>query len=84
MEQQNEYIEIDLLRLLRAVWRHMALVVLAAILCGGAAFAAARYLVPVKYQASTLLYVNNSAISVGSTSISLSDLSASQIGRAHV
>lgn len=78
MEQQNEYIEIDLLRLLRAVWRHMALVVLAAILCGGAAFAAARYLVPVKYQASTLLYVNNSAISVGSTSISLSDLSASQ------
>ena len=38
MEQQNEYIEIDLLRLLRAVWRHMALVVLAAILCGGAAF----------------------------------------------
>ena len=78
MEQQNEYIEIDLLRLLRAVWRHMALFVLAAILCGGAAFAAARYLVPVKYQASTLLYVNNSAISVGSTSISLSDLSASQ------
>lgn len=78
MEQQNEYIEIDLLRLLRAVWRHMALVVLAAILCGGAAFAAARYLVPVKYQASTPLYVNNSAISVGSTSISLSDLSASQ------
>ena len=35
-------------------------------------------MIPPKYQASALLYVNNSSISVGSTSISLSDLSASQ------
>lgn len=78
MEQQNELVEIDLLRLLQAVWRHIVLVVLAALLCGGAGFAAAYWLLPVKYQASALLYVNNSAISVGSSTISLSDLSASK------
>lgn len=80
MERQNseEYIEIDLVRLLKAVWRHMIAIVLAMLLGGGAGFALAYYVVPAKYQASALLYVNNSSFSVGSTSISLSDLSASQ------
>lgn len=76
--QKEEYIEIDLVRLLKAVWRHAAAIVLAVILCGGAGFSLAYWIVPPKYQASALLYVNNSSISVGSTSISLSDLSASQ------
>lgn len=80
MKQQSggEYIEIDLLRLLKAVYRRLAVIVLAMLLCGGGGLALARYAVPAKYQASALLYVNNSAISVGSTSISLSDLSASK------
>lgn len=80
MERQNneEYIEIDLMRLLKAVWKHMVVIVLVTLLGGGAGFALAYYVVPAKYQASALLYVNNSSISVGSTSISLSDLSASQ------
>lgn len=77
-QQKGEYIEIDLMRLLKAVWRHMVVIVLAALLGGGAGFALAYYVVPAKYEASALLYVNNSSISVGSTSISLSDLSASQ------
>ncbi len=74
----EEYLEIDLLQLARAIWRHILIVVLAMILGGGAGFAMARYMIPAKYQASALLYVNNSSLSVGSTSISLSDLSASQ------
>jgi len=79
MEKQNsEYMEIDLLQLMEAIWRHIVVVVLAMILGGGAGFVIARYVVPPKYQASALLYVNNSSLSVGSTSISLSDLSASQ------
>jgi len=80
MKQQNneEYIEIDLMRLMKAVWRHIAAVALAAVLCGSAGFALAYWVVPAKYQASALLYVNNGSISVGSTAISLSDLSASQ------
>lgn len=76
--QKEEYIEIDLLRLLRALWRHGVAIVLAALLCAGAGLAVACWVVPAKYQAGALLYVNNSSISVGSTSISLSDLSASQ------
>ena len=60
------------------MWRHAVIIVLVTLLGGGAGFALAYYLVPAKYQASALLYVNNSSISVGSTSISLSDLSASQ------
>ena len=79
MERQTEeYIEIDLMRLLRALWRHVVLIVLVTLLCGGAGLGLAYGVIPTKYQASALLYVNNSSISVGSTSISLSDLSASQ------
>ncbi len=79
MEKQNsEYMEIDLLQLMEAIWRHIVAVVLAMVLGGGVGFVMARYVVAPKYQASALLYVNNSSFSVGSTSISLSDLSASQ------
>jgi len=77
-DKYQDYMEIDLIRLARAVWRHMVAVVLAVILGGGVGFALAYYMVPAKYQASALLFVNNSSFSVGSTSISLSDLSASQ------
>lgn len=80
MEQQKneEYIEIDLMRLMKAVWRHAVAIVLAAVLCAGVGFSLAYWVVPAKYQASALLYVNNGNFSVGSTSISLSDLSASK------
>jgi len=80
MKRRNDegYIDIDLMQLAKALWRHVVIIVLAMILGGGTGFALARYVVPAKYQASALLYVNNSSLSVGSTSISLSDLSASQ------
>ncbi len=80
MEQQTreDYIELDLMRLLKAVWRHMIVIVLAALLFGAAGFSAAYWLVPAKYQATALMYVNNGSIAMGGTSISLSDLSASQ------
>lgn len=80
MDQRNkeEYIEIDLMRLVKAVWRHMVVIVLAMLLGGAAGLWMARFVVPAKYRASALMYVNNSSFSVGSTSISLSDLSASQ------
>ena len=66
MERQTgEYIEIDLLRLLGALWRHAVVIVLAGALCGGAGFGLAYWVIPPKYQASVLMYVNNSSISVG-------------------
>ncbi len=76
--QKEEYIEIDLLRLLRALWKRGGTILLSVLLCGAAGFGLAFWVIPPEYQASALLYVNNSSISVGSTSISLSDLSASQ------
>lgn len=79
MEQHNEeYIEIDLLRLLGALRRRALMIALSVLALTLAGFLLAFCVIPPKYQASALLYVNNSSFSVGSTSISLSDLSASQ------
>lgn len=79
MEQRGEeYIEIDLSRVLNAMWRKAWAIVLAMVLVGGAAFFYAYFRIPARYQASALMYVNNSSFSLGGTSISLSDLSASK------
>lgn len=77
-KQKDDYIEIDLMRLAKALWHRAWAIVLAMLLFGSAAFSYAFFLVVPKYQASALMYVNNSSISVGSTSVSLADLSASQ------
>ena len=76
--QQDDYMEIDLLKLAGALWRRAWAIILVMILFGGAAFAYAYYLVTPLYQASALMYVNNSSFSVGSTAISLADLNASK------
>ncbi len=77
-QDHEEYLEIDLIQLMKALWRHAIAIFLAVILCAGIGFSLAYWVIPAKYQASALLYVNNSSLSVGSTSISLSDLNASQ------
>ena len=76
--QKKDYIEIDLFRLMKALWHRAWAIMLAMLLFGGAAFAYTYYLVTPLYQASALMYVNNSSITVGSTSVSMADLSASQ------
>lgn len=76
--QKKEYIEIDLLRLLKALWHRAWAIVLAMLLCGAATFSYTYFFVTPMYEASALMYVNNSSITVGSTSVSLADLSASQ------
>lgn len=79
MENRKEdYIEIDLLRLVRALWHRAWAIVLSMLLCGAAAFSYTYFLVTPLYKSSALMYVNNSSITVGSTSVSLSDLTASQ------
>ena len=76
--RKEEYLEIDLLRLLRALWHRAWAIVLAMLLCGAAAFSYTYFLVTPLYKSSALMYVNNSSITVGSTSVSLADLTASQ------
>lgn len=75
---KDEVIEIDLLRLLKALWHRAWALVLAVLIFGGTAYAYARFAIVPLYQATALMYVNNTTLSVGSTSVSLSDLTASQ------
>ncbi len=80
MQNNDGVYEIDLLRLFLLFWQKLWIIILAALLCGGCAFAYARFLIAPTYEASTYFYVNNNSISVGSTKVSLtsSDLNASQ------
>lgn len=76
----NEFYELDLLRLLQALWRKAWAIALAAVICAGAAFSVASFLITPKYEAEALMYVNNSSVSIGNTSVSISnsELSAAQ------
>lgn len=76
--EKEDYMEIDLLRLMKALWHRVWVIVLVMLTCGAAAFLYTYFLVTPLYDASALMYVNNSSITVGSTSVSLADLSASQ------
>lgn len=77
-KQEDTELEIDLLELLRALLHKAWIIILVTILSGVALFSYAKFFVTPIYQASAMMYVNNSSISVGSTSFSLSDLNAAQ------
>ena len=78
--ENNDEIEIDLQRLINAVLNKLWLVILAS-LVGAAVFLGGTLLfISPKYQSSAMFYVNNSNISVGNVSVSMSsgDLSTSR------
>lgn len=77
---KNEAIEIDPLRLLRALWRKAVAIILAAVIFGAGALAFTAMFVTPLYKAEALMYVNSSNISLGGTkvSISQSELAAAQ------
>ena len=70
--------EIDIFKLLAAFLRNIWIILIVAVLCGAIAFAYAYFFITPTYQASAMLYVNNGSLSVGSTSVNLSDLTASK------
>lgn len=80
MKKTDEVIEIDILRLGKAVFQKIWAVILATIIFACGTFAFTFFLIEPTYEARTLLYVNNSSFSVGNTSfnISTSSLSAAQ------
>ena len=63
----NDIYEIDLLRIFKVLWHRLWILILAGIIAGGVAFSYAYYMIEPQYQSSVLLYVNNSAVSIGST-----------------
>ena len=73
----NEMV-IDLVDLAKALWCRAWAIVLTMVIFGGAAFGYARFLITPLYQASAMMYVNNSSINVGSTQVDLNDLTAAQ------
>ena len=78
-QADNEEV-IDLRELFGVLARRAWLIVLVALLLGALTFGYTYFFIEPQYQASVLLYVNNSDISLGSTSFSISnaDLTAAQ------
>lgn len=76
---KNDEIEIDLLKLFKALWRRALAIILVAVIAGAASFAITFFFVSPKYEATASMYVNNSSFSFGSTSFSItsSEVSAS-------
>ena len=72
--------DVDLPRLVRAIWSRAWVVALASILCMVLVFLLTFFFVTPKYEASAMFYVNNSAFNVGEATLSLSssDISASK------
>lgn len=80
MDKNQEYVEIDLLHILQILWKRAWALGLAMVIFAVAAFGYAAIIIKPSYQAKLMLYVNNSSISLGSTSFSISsaDLTAAQ------
>ncbi|MBQ8075197.1 MAG: hypothetical protein IJ237_04345 [Oscillospiraceae bacterium] len=79
-KNNNGEIEIDLLQLFRALWRNALVIILVALIVGGLAFGVSYLFLSPEYQAVATMYVNNSTVSVGGASFSISsgELSAAQ------
>ena len=77
--KNNDEIEIDLIKLFKALWRKALVIILVAVLFASATFAATLFFISPAYDATASIYVNNSSFSFGSTSFSISssELSAS-------
>lgn len=80
MQKSDEYYEIDILKLLKALWHKLWVILLSAILLGVGAFTFSTHFIAPTYEAQALMYVNNSSFTVGNTSfsISTSELTAAQ------
>lgn len=79
-ETNDTFDTIDLVEVLGVLLHRIWAIILTALIVGSLTFGYTYLFIAPKYQASTLLYVNNSDISVGSSSFSITtgDLSAAQ------
>ena len=77
---ENGEIEIDLLHLVKVLWKKAWIIILCSILLGAITFSYAFYFVTPQYESKAMMYVNNSSISFGGTSLSISsgELSAAK------
>lgn len=82
MNHQTETgeMEIDILRLVKLLWKKLWIIAIVTVLAGALGFSYSAFLVTPMYQSSAMMYVNNSSFTVGSTSFSISsgELSAAK------
>ena len=79
MPNMQDVQEIDLLKLLKELWKR-AWIILGAAFIGGILFFLYTFLfITPQYQSTALLYVNNSSLDIGSTKVNITsgDISAS-------
>lgn len=78
--KNSQYYEIDIIHLLWALWHRMWAIILSGLIFASAGFGFSTYLIPPKYEAEAMMYVNNSSATLGgsSFSISSSELTAAQ------
>ncbi len=75
----NEYYTIDLIHIVKVLWKKAWAIILAGLIAASIGLGLAAFIIPPTYASSILLYVNNTtAHSNTSTSISTSDIAASQ------
>ena len=76
MERQEnnakKYYTIDLLHIVRTLWRKIWIICLAAAIAGGIGFGLSAFIIKPTYSSTIMLYVNNSSFSLGNTSFSIS------------
>lgn len=77
---QNDVVEIDFKRLLKALWKKLWLIIVVSVLGAVVSMIGTIYLITPLYKSSAMFYVNNSDVSVGGTSLSItsSDITASK------
>ena len=82
MENQEkttkDYYTIDLLHIVKTLWRRIWLIALAGMMTAVVGFSIATFAIAPTYSSSVLLYVNNGSISVGGFSITASEITAAQ------
>jgi len=71
-QRNKEEIEIDLLHIAKLLWKKAWIIAISIILAGAALFSYSVFFITPQYKATAKMYVNNSSISLGSTSVSIS------------
>ena len=71
VRKENGFFEIDIIEVLQALWHRAWIIAITAVLFAGAMFSYAYYRITPLYQASVLMYVNNSSISLSGASLSI-------------
>ena len=76
MEKQekatNEYYTIDLIHILKTLWRRIWYIGISGLLAAILGFSLATFVIAPTYSSSIMLYVNNASLSLGNTSFSIS------------